>query len=65
MITYSEDYLEFIKWANLPPVTSLQHEFAEWLIENRSIACQMGDLETIFYKMRQWERVRRKEIIKE
>lgn len=52
--SFSAEYLDFIKQAELPPLTNTQHYFAEWLIKNAEIITQIGDLEIIFVKVRRW-----------
>jgi hypothetical protein len=52
--TYSSEFLTFIKQAELPPLTNTQHYFAEWLIRNKDMIMQIGDLEIIFRKIRKW-----------
>jgi hypothetical protein len=53
---FSQDYLEWVKQANLPPLTNTQHKFAEWLLleENAKVISQIGDLDTIFSSVRRW-----------
>lgn len=51
---FSEEYLKWVKQANLPPLTNTQHEFAEWLLikDNAKVIAQIGDLDTIFCSVR-------------
>lgn len=53
---FSQDYLEWVNQANLPPLTNTQHKFAEWLLfeDNAKIIAQIGDLDTIFISVRKW-----------
>lgn len=53
---FSQDYLEWVKQANLPPLTKTQHEFAEWLLleDNAKVIAQIGDLDTIFISVRRY-----------
>lgn len=52
--SFSAEYLEWVKQAELPPLTNTQHYFAEWLLKNKDIISQIGDLEIIFTKVRKW-----------
>jgi hypothetical protein len=53
---FSEDYLKWVKQANLPPLTNTQHKFAEWLLEegNSKVIAQIGDLDSVFTSVRRW-----------
>ena len=53
---FSQDYLEWVKQANLPPLTNTQHKFAEWLLQedNRKVISQIGGLDEIFISVREW-----------
>lgn len=53
---FSQDYLEWVKQANLPPLTNTQHKFAEWLLQedNRKVISQIGGLDEIFISVRKW-----------
>ena len=53
---FSQDYLEWVRQANLPPLTNTQHKFAEWLLleENAKVISQISDLDTIFCSVRKW-----------
>lgn len=53
---FSEAYLEWVKQANLPPLTNTQHRFAEWLLQedNTKVISQIGDLDTIFLSVRRF-----------
>lgn len=53
---FSQDYLEWVKQANLSPLTNAQYKFAEWLLlkDNAKVIAQIGDLDTIFYSVRKW-----------
>lgn len=50
----TELYLEWVKDANLPPLTRTQKEFAEWLLkeENAKVISQIGGLDEIFISVR-------------
>jgi len=52
----SNKYLEWVKQANLPPLTNTQSRFAEWLLtdEISDIISQIGDLDTIFNSVRKF-----------
>jgi len=53
---FSNDYLKWVKQANLPPLTNTQHKFAEWLFScdiSKRIS-QIGDMESIFISVRKW-----------
>ena len=51
---FSDDYLKWVKETNQKNLTNTQHEFAEWLIQNRDKISKIGDLETIFKSVRGW-----------
>lgn len=53
---YSENYENWVRQANLKPLTNTQHEFAEWLLieENAKMISQIGDLNPIFISIRKW-----------
>jgi hypothetical protein len=53
---YSEQYLEWAKQCNLPPLTNTQHAFAEWLLkqENAKQIAVIGDLDSIFISIRKF-----------
>jgi hypothetical protein len=53
---FSQDYLEWVKQANLHPLTNTQHKFAEWLLQedNRKVISQIGGLDEIFISVRKW-----------
>lgn len=53
---FSQDYLEWVRQANLPPLTNTQHKFAELLLleENAKVISQIGDLDTIFSSVRRY-----------
>jgi hypothetical protein len=53
---FSQDYLEWVKQANLPPLTNTQHKFAEWLLQedNRKVISQIGGFDEIFISVRKW-----------
>ena len=53
---FSQDYLEWVKQANLPPLTNTQHRFAEWLLleDNVKIISQIGELDIVFASVRKW-----------
>lgn len=53
---FSQDYLDWVHQANLPPLTSLQHRFAEWLLEPENIKMinQIGNLDVIFLSIKKW-----------
>lgn len=53
---FSQDYLDWVKQVNLPPLTNTQHKFAEWLLleENAKVISQIGDLDTIFLSVRRF-----------
>jgi len=55
-VVFSQDYLEWVKQANLPPLTNTQHKFAEWLLQedNRKVISQIGGLDEIFISVRKW-----------
>jgi len=53
---YLEQYLEWVQQANIPPITSLQHRFAEWLLqpENLNVISQLGELDKVFNSVRKY-----------
>jgi len=53
---FSQDYLEWVKQANLHSLTNTQHKFAEWLLQedNRKVISQIGGLDEIFISVRKW-----------
>ena len=53
---FTEEYLSWIKQADLPPLTNTQHSFAEWLLleENAKIISQIGSLDEIFTSIRKY-----------
>jgi predicted TPR repeat methyltransferase len=50
----SQEYLEWVKQADLPLLTNTQHQFAEWLLEeeNAKMLMKIGDLDKIFISVR-------------
>lgn len=56
MESYSEEYLKWVKQANLPPLTNTQYRFAEWLLkeEQQEQMSKIGDLESIFKSIRKY-----------
>jgi len=55
-MTTNSDYIEWVKQANLPPLTNTQYKFAQWLLqeENRKVISQIGNLDDIFISVRSW-----------
>lgn len=51
---YSKEYLDWVKQADIPPLTNTQHYFAEWLLENKDKLTQIGDLDIIYLKVRKY-----------
>ena len=53
---FSQDYLKWVKQANLNPLTNTQYKFAEWLLleENAKVISQIGDLDIIFISVRRY-----------
>lgn len=49
-----QDYLEWVKQAELPPMTRTQFVFAQWLFTNREHINKIGNLDTIFTSVRQY-----------
>ena len=51
----SDEYLEWVKQTNLPPLTNTQHIFAEWLLEedNAKMISKIGNLNDIFISVRE------------
>jgi hypothetical protein len=49
-------YLDWVKSANLPPLTNTQRRFAEWLLSPHiaDTITQVGDLKTIFIAVYQY-----------
>jgi len=49
---FSQEYLDWVsvesKKEGFKPLTSSQHLFAEWCLENKTMISQIGDMETIF-----------------
>lgn len=41
---FSKEYLEWVKQANLPPLTNSQHKFAEYLLNEK----QIGNMDDIY-----------------
>jgi len=52
----TEEYLKWVKQANLEPLTGNQYDFAEWLLkpENSKEIIRIGDMETIFKSIRNY-----------
>lgn len=50
----SDEYLEWVKQADLPLLTNTQHQFVEWLLEekNAKMLMKIGDLNKIFISVR-------------
>jgi hypothetical protein len=52
---YSEEYLKFIKWCKEnPKFTGNQVEFAEFCLANKEMIGKMGDMTSIFLKVREY-----------
>ena len=53
---FSEKYKEWVKQAELEPLTNTQQKFAEWLLleENSKQIIQIGNLDIIFKSIRQY-----------
>lgn len=53
---FTEKYKEWVKQANLEPLTNTQQKFAEWLLldENSKQISQIGNLDIIFKSIRQF-----------
>jgi hypothetical protein len=53
---FSQEYLEWVQQADLPPLTNTQHKFAEWLLkeENAKIISQISSLDKIFISVRNY-----------
>lgn len=51
-----EEYLKWVKQANLPPLTNTEARFAEWLLlkENSDKFGIIGDLDKIFTSVRRY-----------
>ncbi len=47
-------YKDWVKQANLPPLTNTQHQFAEWLLLNENQINKTGNLEVIFESVRKY-----------
>jgi hypothetical protein len=45
---YSELYLEWVKQAELKPLTNTQAKFAQFLLDHKEDVNKIGDLRTIF-----------------
>lgn len=54
---YSEEWLQFVMEINpVKPYTNSQHEFGEWLLENKDNVNRIGDMERVFMDMRKFLR---------
>lgn len=53
-----DQYKEWVKASNLPPMTGTQAEFAKWLIDNRDQLDKIGDLQPIFESIYSWVKKR-------
>lgn len=53
---FDDNYLEFAKFTDSPPLTRIQCEFATFLIHNHESVNKIGDLESIFVSVRNWLR---------
>jgi hypothetical protein len=53
---YSDEYHDWVKQANLKPLTNTQHHFAEFLLEHADEIKKIGDLTTIFISVRKYLR---------
>lgn len=53
---FSEKYKQWVKQANIEPLTNTQQKFAEWLLleENSKQISQIGNLDIIFKSIRQF-----------
>ena len=53
---FTEKYKQWVKQANLEPLTNTQQKFAEWLLleENSKQISQIGNLDIIFKSIRQF-----------
>lgn len=51
---YTELYNEWVKQANLSPLTSKQHKFAEFLLEHHKMIGLIGDMESVFTSVRKF-----------
>lgn len=53
---FSNEYKEWVKQSNLPPLTNSQCQFASWLLDesNRKIIGQIGDLDKVFSSVRKF-----------
>ena len=51
---YTKNYNNWVKQASLDPLTSKQHKFAEFLLENHKMIGQVGDMSTIFESVRKY-----------
>jgi len=51
---YSKNYNNWVRQANLPPLTSKQHKFAEFLFDHYKMVGQIGDMSTIFESVRKY-----------
>ena len=57
---FSDEYLEFVKWRqerekeNFRLLTTNQHLFAEWLLQNKNTVSFIGDMEFVFDNIRKF-----------
>lgn len=53
---YSDAYLQWVKQAQLPPLTNTQFKFAEFLLKEENVKemQKIGDLNIVFESVRKW-----------
>jgi hypothetical protein len=53
---FSDEYKDWVKQSDLPPLTNSQYQFASWLLDesNRKIIGQIGDLDKVFSSVRKF-----------
>lgn len=58
---FSPEYMDYVKWAKgqnkaTLELTNSQHDFAEWLLENKETVGQIGNMEAVFISIRDYLR---------
>lgn len=48
---FSPEYLDWVKQADLPPLTNSQHKFAEYLLKEK----YLGNITDVFLSIRKWQ----------